>query len=64
MTRKRRRFAAKVGGKLVGVYGTAEDAALAYDAAALDAYGQFAWLNTDHFPEIAQTKEENLAARY
>lgn len=64
VTRKRRRFAAKVGGKLVGVYGTAEDAALAYDAAALDAYGQFAWLNTDHFPEIAQAKEENLAARY
>ncbi len=45
-TRKRNKpWAAKISNSFIGYYITAEDAARAYDAEAIKAYGEFAYLN-------------------
>ncbi len=46
-TRRSGRFEAACGGKRLGCYDTAEQAALAYDAAARATYGPFAATNAD-----------------
>lgn len=33
------------------------DAAKAYDKAAAEAFGEFAWINRDHFPELTETAQ-------
>lgn len=38
----------------VGYFASEEDAALAYDAAARERHGEYAWINEDHFPELAR----------
>lgn len=54
-----KRFCASIGPrgarKRIGTFDTATEAALAFDAAARVRYGEFAWLNADHFPELAET---------
>lgn len=40
----------------IGNFATEAEAALAYDAAARAAFGQYAWLNSDHFSELHQDK--------
>ena len=46
---------------MLGFYETAEQAALEYDDAASNLYGEFAWLNRDHFPELCFTKREYVS---
>lgn len=43
--RKNSKWRARIGRKIIGTFGTAEDAARAYDAAALKDFGEFAFLN-------------------
>lgn len=41
----------------LGSHKTAEAAALAYDEAARRMFGEFAWINADHFPGLTQVQE-------
>jgi hypothetical protein len=49
----RKPWAAHISGKHIGYFATAEDAAIAYDAAAIETYGEFAYLN---FPAEEPTR--------
>jgi hypothetical protein len=62
---KRRRFLARIrvdGSDLrLGYFATAEEAARAYDAAARLHYGEFAWLNSNHFADLGQQEVQDHA---
>lgn len=55
------RFQVSIRRRKIGNFDTAREAALAYDAAAKLAFGDFAWLNSLHFPELADTQEQDHA---
>ena len=46
--------------RLLGCFGAPEQAAMEYDTAARELFGEFAWLNQDHFSELLGARREEF----